>query len=70
MSIFDPIYIDREIDTKLKSLVLNRLSKDKFDELSSHSPDEIWFIQDSELSGQPIVVDTRPVELPTKLSEF
>lgn len=44
MSIFDPIYIDREIDTKLKSLILNRLNKDKFDELSSHSPDEIWFI--------------------------
>lgn len=68
MSIFDPIYIDGEIDTKLKSLVLNRLTKDKFDDLSSHSPDEIWFIQDSELSGQPIVVDTTPV--PTKLSEF
>ena len=57
-----------EIDTKLKSLILNRLTKDKFDELSSHSPDEIWFIQDSELSGQPIVVDTRPG--PNKLSEF
>ena len=68
MSIFDPTYIDREIDTKLKSLVLNRLNKDKFDDLSSHSPDEIWFIQDSELSGQPIVVDTTP--RPTKLSEF
>lgn len=68
MSIFDPTYIDREIDTKLKSLVFNRLNKDKFDELSSHSPDEIWFIQDSELSGQPIVVDTTP--RPTKLSEF
>lgn len=70
MSIFDPIYIDRETDTKLKSLILNRLTKDKFDDLSSHSPDEIWFIQDSELSGQPIVVDTRPVDIPTKLSEF
>ena len=70
MSIFDPIYIDGEADTKLKSLVLNRLGKDRFDELSSHSPDEIWFIQDSELSGQPIVVDTRPVVLPTKLSEL
>ena len=68
MSIFDPIYIDREIDTKLKSLILNRLNKDKYDELSSHSPDEIWFIQDSELSGQPIVVDTTP--RPTKLNEF
>lgn len=31
MSIFDPICIDGEIDTKLKSLVLNRLNKDKFD---------------------------------------
>lgn len=51
-------------------MVLNRLDKERFDELSSHSSDELWFIQDSELSGQPIVVDTRPVVLPTKLSEL
>lgn len=70
MSIFDPTYIDIDADTKLKSLVLNRLNKDKFDSLSAHSPDEIWFIQESNLSGQPIVVDTRPVEIPTKLSQF
>lgn len=31
MSIFDPVYIDKETDTKLKSLVLNRLDKDRFD---------------------------------------
>ena len=68
MSIFDPIYIEYEQDTKLKSLVLNRLSKSAFDSLSAPSPDEIWFIQESNLSGQPIVVDTTP--RPTKLSEF
>lgn len=68
MSIFDPTYIDYETDTKLKSLVLNRLNKDKFDSLSAHSPDELWFIQESNLSGQPIMVDTTP--RPTKLSEF
>lgn len=70
MSIFDPVYIDHETDTKVKQLVLNRLDKDRFDALSTHSPDELWFIQESNLSGQPIVVDTRPVEIPTKLSEF
>lgn len=51
MSIFDPIYIDHETDTKVSPLVLNRLDKEKFDALSAHSPDELWFIQDSELSG-------------------
>ena len=52
---------------------MNRLSWKQFDAISSLSgisPEELWFIQDSELSGQPIVVDTRPVEIPTKLSEF
>lgn len=68
MSIFDPTYIEYEQDTKLKSLILNRLSKSAFDSLSAPSPDEIWFIQESNLSGQPIVVDTRPG--PTKLSQF
>ena len=54
-------------------MTVNRLSWSQFDAISSLSgisPEELWFIQDSELSGQPIVVDTRPVVLPTKLSEF
>ena len=68
MSIFDPTYKTVEIDTKLKELVLNRLTKDEFDKMSAHSSDEVWFLQDEDLSGQPIVVDTTP--RPTKLSDF
>ena len=44
MSIFDPVYIDHETDTNVKKLVLNRMDKERFDELSTHSPDELWFI--------------------------
>ena len=54
-------------------MTVNRLSWEQFDAISSLSgisTEELWFIQDSELSGQPIVVDTRPVALPTKLSEL
>lgn len=31
MSIFDPVYIDHQTDTKVSPLVLNRLDKDRFD---------------------------------------
>ena len=58
-------------DDQVKKLTVNRLSWSQFDAISSLSgisPEELWFIQDSELSGQPIVVDTTP--RPTKLSQF
>ena len=68
MSIFDPIKTPIEIETPLDELILNRLTKSEFDDISSHSPDQIWFLQEEDLSGQPIVVDTTPRA--TKLSEL
>ena len=68
MSIFDPTKTPIETETPLDELILNRLTKSEFDDISSHSPDQIWFLQEEDLSGQPIVVDTTPRA--TKLSEL
>ena len=57
-----------EVSHELSSIVFNRLSRSTYDSLSSVDPDQIWFLQEGDLSGQPIVVDTTPRA--TKLSEL